>query len=114
MSIIRKLLSIIPLVLLSTGVNAGGRVESNNIDSVAFQTGGFFLYSDDGWSNPNPCSQNNAIVLLSSDANYDKAYALLLAAYMAGKHVSGYSDGCVEFDGKTYSTIRGSKYLVVK
>jgi len=38
---------------------------------------------------------------------------LLLGAYMAGKSVSGYSDDCVTFDGQTYNSIRGFKYLTV-
>lgn len=71
------------------------------------------MYAEDGWSNPNSCTQNNAIVLLDTDKNYDKAYALLLAAYMSGKKVQGYSNGCAVFDGQTYNTIRGHKYLVV-
>ena len=65
------------------------------------------------WGNPNGCTRSNAIVLLETDPNYDKAYSLLLSAYMAGKQVSGYSDGCAAFDGQTYNTIRGFKYLVV-
>jgi hypothetical protein len=32
---------------------------------------------------------------------------------MSGKKVSGYSDSCTTFDGQTYNTIRGFKYLVV-
>ena len=90
-----------------------GWVSTEKIDKVAFHTGGFFMYSND-WENPNTCSINAAVVLLDTDINYEKAYSLLLAAYMAGKKVSGYSDGCVTFDGRTYNTIRGFKYLQVQ
>jgi len=55
-----------------------------------------------------------AVVLMNTNVNYDKAYTLLLAAYISGKQVYGYSDGCATFDGQTYNTIRGQKYLVVK
>jgi len=92
---------------------AGGGLSYNKITRVAFQTGGFFMYAD-AWPNPNSCSKSTAIVLLATDSNYDKAYSLLLSAYMSGKSVSGYSDGCTTFDGQTYNTIRGFKYLTVK
>ncbi|MDM3871229.1 hypothetical protein QSV34_07655 [Porticoccus sp. W117] len=92
---------------------AGGGLTKNKITKVAFQTGGFFMYADN-WPNPNSCDRSDAIVLLTSDPNYDKAYALLLAANMSGKQVQGYSDGCANFDGKSYNTIRGFKYLVVE
>jgi len=93
-------------------VYAGGPLPSNKITNVAFQTNGFFLYASN-WPNPNSCTRNNAVVLLAADSNYDKAYALILAAYMSGKRVSGYSDGCTTHDGQTFNTIRGTKYLVV-
>lgn len=112
---IKGILSIMVLIALSLNTNiayAKGGLASNKITAVAFQTGGFFMYADN-WSNPNECSKSDAIVLLSSGANYDKAYALLLAAYMSGKKVSGYSDGCTTHDGQTYNTIRGFKYLTV-
>lgn len=100
-------------LLLVFSANAGGSLHPKKLTKVAFQSGGFYLYSV-GWDNPNGCTRNDAIVLLSSDANYDKAYALLLSAYMSGKSVSGYSDSCKEFDGQTYNIIRGYKYLVVE
>ncbi|KPZ73132.1 hypothetical protein AN944_00280 [Shewanella sp. P1-14-1] len=90
-----------------------GWSKTEKIEKVAFQTGGFFLYADD-WENPNQCSKDNAVVLLDTDRNYDKAYSLLLTAYASGKKVTGYSDGCVNFDGQTYNTIRGFKYLIVE
>lgn len=93
--------------------NAAGTLSAQKITKVAFQSTGFFLYASD-WNNPNSCSQDTAIVLLDSDPNYDKAYALLLTAYASGKRVSGYSNGCTTFDGKTYNTIRGYKYLLVE
>lgn len=110
-----KVVSIILLSMLSVSFCYGkGGIPVQKISRVAFQTGGFFLYTESGsWNSPDECSNSNAIVLLSSDPNYDKAYSLLLAAYMSGKAISGYSDGCAIFDGKTYSTIRGFKYLAV-
>ena len=100
------------LTLISSTALSAGSITKNKIDSVAFHTGGFFLYSS-GWNNPSNCTRSNAIVLQSNGPNYDKAYALLLAAYASGKKVKGYSDKCVEFDGQTYNMIRGHKYLVV-
>lgn len=101
------------LMAYAVAAYAGGPLTKNKVTKVAFQTGGFFMYADN-WNNPNNCTDSDAIVLQSTDPNYDKAYALLLAAYMSGKSVSGFSDGCASFDGKTYNTIRGSKYLVVE
>lgn len=92
---------------------AAGGLPAQNINKLAFQTGGLFIYADN-WANPNACTRSSAIVLKETDPNYDKAYALVLAAYMAGKKLSGYSDGCVGFDGQTYNSIRGFKYLVVE
>lgn len=100
------------LLLISAAAQAGGPLPYNKITNVAFQTGGFFLYAAN-WPNPNGCTRTDAVVLLNTDSNYDKAYALLLAAYMEGKEVKGYSDGCTSFDGQTYNTIRGFKYLRV-
>ncbi|HSX84346.1 MAG TPA: hypothetical protein VLE50_03020 [Cellvibrio sp.] len=97
----------------SSVVYAAGPLSGNKITAVAFQTNGFFLYAEN-WPNPNSCTRSNAVVLLDSDPNYDKAYSLLLTAYASGKVVSGYSNGCIEFDGQTYNTIRGYKYLVVQ
>ena len=101
------------LLCLTTTVSAKGPVKTGKINYVAFNSGGFFLYASD-WPNPNNCTRSNAVVLKSNDANYNKAYALLLVAYTSEKAVSGYSDGCVEFDGQTYNSIRGFKYLVIK
>jgi hypothetical protein len=110
-----KVILFVFLSMLSVSFCYGkGGIPVQKISHVAFQTGGFFLYAESGsWNSPDECSNSNAIVLLASDSNYDKAYSLLLAAYMSGKAISGYSDGCTTFDGKTYSTIRGFKYLVV-
>ncbi len=94
-------------------VQAAGGLPAQNINKLAFQTGGLFIYASN-WANPNACSRNVAVVLLENDPNYDKAYSLILAAYMSGKKVSGYSNGCTEFDGQTYNTIRGYKYLVIE
>jgi len=92
---------------------AGGSLYYNNVTEVAFQSTGFFMYAN-SWPNPNSRTQSSAVFLLDTDANYNKAYAMLLAAYMSGKSVSGYSDGCTTFDGQTYNTIRGGKYLRIK
>lgn len=105
-------LFIVLALLETTKCWAAGAVGDGKVTQVAFQTGGLFLYAAN-WSNPNNCTKSNAVVLLDTDVNYDKAYALLLAAYMAGKTIYGYSDKCVEFDGQTYNAIRGFKYLVV-
>ena len=109
----KKLIIGVVIVLLSFNLYAKGSLNQNKITAVAFQTTGFFMYADN-WPNPSECSNSDAIVLLASDPNYEKAYALLLAAYMSGKTVQGYSDGCTTFDGRTYNTIRGFKYLFVK
>lgn len=110
----KKTVLLLILMVLSVDLLAGGSVSYRKIDEVAFNTGGFFLYSSIGWSNPNECDQVNAVVLLEDAPNYDKAYALVLAAYMSGKEIVGYSNHCVEFDGKTYNMIRGHKYLRVR
>lgn len=112
MKIIRRALYCIAF-LLASFVSAGGGLSAQAINKLAFQTGGLFIYAS-GWANPNACTRSSAVVLKETDPNYDKAYALILAAYMAGKKVSGYSDGCVEFDGQTYNSIRGFKYLTVE
>ncbi|NQZ08702.1 MAG: hypothetical protein HRT35_16225 [Algicola sp.] len=110
MQIVTKV--IVAFAFISSTAFASGSINKDTIDAVAFNTGGFFLYAN-GWGNPNNCTQSGAIVLQTSDTNYDKAYALLLAAYASGKKVSGYSDRCVTFDGQTYNMIRGFKYLMV-
>lgn len=103
------------LLVTTTVASAAGGFNYRRIEFVAFQTGGFFLYAAGGWDNPNSCTRSDAIVLQESDPNYDKAYALLLAAsYIAGHQVKGYSDGCATFDGQTYNTVRGFKYLTVQ
>jgi hypothetical protein len=112
MNIIIRVLTSLSLVIFSSAVFSAGPIAQDNIDYVAFQTGGFFLYAD-GWGNPNSCTRSNAVVLQDIDANYDKAYALLLMAYASGKKVSGYSNKCVNFDGQTYNMIRGYKYLTI-
>jgi len=101
------------LAAISLNSYAGGSLPSKQIEKIAFQNGGVFLYAS-GWPNPNTCSKVDAVVLQNSDPNYDKAYALILAAYMSGKKISGYSDKCTPLDGQTYNTIRGYKYLLVQ
>ena len=112
MKIFSKIILLSLVLPFSTSALAGGAINKNKIISVSFQQAGFFLNGAD-WGNPNDCSRSNYVVLQTSDANYDKAYSLLLAAYMSGKSVSGYSDKCVEHDGQTYNMIRGFKYLTV-
>ncbi|PCH65673.1 MAG: hypothetical protein COC04_01310 [Gammaproteobacteria bacterium] len=112
MNILKKIVLVAVLVSTANFAFAAGKISKSKIVAVAFQSGGFFLYGND-WGNPNNCTRSNAIVLLASDSNYDKAYALLLAAYASGKSVKGYSNGCADFDGQTYNTIRGYKYLFV-
>lgn len=92
---------------------AGEWLAKKKLTGVSFETGGFYLYSEGQWNNANDCSRTDAIVLKSSDVNYEKAYSLLLMAYAAGKSVQGYSDGCVTHDGRTYNSIRGAKYLLI-
>ena len=101
------------LIILASSSHAAGSLGYQQINAVSFNTTGFFLHAD-SWPNPNSCTRTGSVVLLDSDPNYEKAYALLLAAYMSGKQVSGYSNGCTTHDGQTYNTIRGYKYLVVK
>lgn len=98
----------------STSAFAGGFLNPpQKITYVAFQTNGLLLYAD-SWPNPNGCTTRAAVMLLKTDPNYDKAFALLLTAYASGKEVSGYSDGCAAHDAQTFNTIRGHKYLVVR
>jgi len=108
-----NVLPIIAILFISFSAYAGGGLSANKVTKVAFQTGGFFLYAS-SWPNPNNCTRSTAVVLKDTDTNYDKAYPLLLAAYMSGKKISGYSDGCVDFDGQTYNAIRGFKYLTIE
>jgi len=111
-NIIRFLL--LGVILIVSGYsNAAGGLGSNVITKMAFQSNHVFIYSA-GWNNANTCDRAVAVVLQKNDQNFDKAYALLLAAFMSGKAVSGYSDNCIELDGKTYNTIRGFKYLSVE
>ncbi|MFL0803854.1 MAG: hypothetical protein K6L81_18065 [Agarilytica sp.] len=108
-------LAMILLGLLSPSY-AGQGIAADNVDYVAFNTGGLFLYAD-GWQlAADICDGGNhtgAVVLRSDDHNYDKAYALVLSAFMAGKKISGYTNGCVVHDGENYVGIRGFKYLRV-
>jgi hypothetical protein len=116
MYIMKKLTKLFALALalsVSLNVNAAGSTGISKISGVGFNTGGFYLYGDN-WANPNNCTETGVMVLKDTDSNYDKAYSLLLAAYTSGKEVYGLSDGCITHDGKTYNTIRGFKYLVVR
>jgi len=99
--------------LSAATAQAGGRIDPRVVDKLAFNSGGLFLYAS-GWSNPNSCTRSDAIVLLDTDINYDKAYSLILTAFASGKTVEGYSDGCASFDGQAYNTIRGYKYLLIE
>ena len=108
----KQLLVFAASIIVSVLAYAGGGLSTKKIESVGFQESGFFLYAED-WQNPSNCTRSDAVVLKETDSNYEKAYSMLLAAYMSGKKVSGYSDGCIAHDGQTYNTIRGFKYLVV-
>ena len=103
-----------PLVLAPSVSYAAGMIDFHKINQVAFFKEGFLLYTEGDWNNPNSCQSSKAVVLTQSDPNYDKAYSLLLAAYMSGKEISSYSDGCINVDGTTFNKIRGFKYLFVK
>lgn len=104
---------VVLLLLTSNSSFSADWLSKREISMVSFETSGFYLYSKEKWDNANNCSHTDAVVLLSSDVNYDKAYSLLLMAFAAGKSVQGYSDGCITHDGRTYNSIRGSKYLLV-
>ncbi|GAA0464051.1 hypothetical protein GCM10009096_00640 [Parasphingorhabdus litoris] len=103
------------LIIGSSSAIAGGSTSSTTqkITSVAFHEVGFFMYGN-GWDNPNGCDRDVAIVLLKTDRNYDKAFALLMTAFASGKEIRGYLDGCAMHDGQSYNTIRGFKYLEVR
>ena len=108
------LFAIVAFFVIASSSNAGGWVSINTITKAAFNSTGFYMYGN--WAVPsgNGCTNNDAVVLLSNDGNYDKAYALLLTAYTTGKKVKGWSDGCTSHDGKTYNKIRGYKYLEIE
>lgn len=97
----------------SEDVYSAGSVTKNIITKIAFQSDHLFVYADN-WVNASDCQKSNAVVLQKNDHNFEKAYSLILAAFMSGKTLSGYSDGCIEWDGSTYNTIRGYKYLIVE
>lgn len=115
MKILNKLiLTLLASIGATTAANAGGVLQPPQvITRVSFMENGFIIYAD-GWPNPNNCDTADGVILLATDPNYDKAFALLLTAYSTGKKVSGYSDGCVLVDGTNFNTIRGFKYLVVR
>lgn len=92
---------------------AGGSVGWNKITRIAFQNNDVMIYADN-WVNANDCVNSSAVILKNTDQNFDKAYAMLLAAFMAGKEVIAYSDGCHTFDERSYNYIRGFKYLTIK
>jgi len=98
--------------LFSNIANAGGSVGKAKINGLAFQNSHLMIYSA-SWENPNDCQKSSGVLLDQSDPNFERAYALILAAYMSGKEISAYSDGCKLFDDRTYNKIRGYKYLVV-
>jgi len=107
-----KLITFI-LLLSSFNTFAGGALTTHKITKLAFQNEDLMMYADN-WGNPNNCQRTNAVILKKSDQNFDKAYSLILAAFMSGKKITAYSDGCYTFDERTYNYIRGFKYLVVE
>ncbi|WP_159437130.1 hypothetical protein [Parasphingorhabdus marina] len=112
-----RLLKLFGLVIMagfgSTTALAGGALyPAQVITNVSFQEEGLLFFADN-WPNPNNCDSTAGVMLLKTDPNCDKAYALILTAFTAGMTVQGYSDGCALHDGQSYNTIRGFKYLVV-
>lgn len=109
----KRFTTFVALLLVSSTALAGGSTTWGKITAIEFQDKDLMLHSDD-WQNPNGCEKSNAVILKHTDSNFDKAYTLILAAYMSGKQVAAWSDDCHSFDGKTYNHIRGFKYLQVK
>lgn len=111
----RKLYQFITVICICAfTVNAfrAGAVGKQKIIKIAFNSEHLFIYAD-AWNNANECQQSDAVILERGSTNFDKAYTMILAAFMAGRDISAYSDGCLEWDGKTYNTIRAHKYLTV-
>ena len=90
---------------------SAGWLQGSKITGISFYPEGVLLSGN--WNNPNECDSYNAVLLEDKDSNYDKAFSAILAAYMAGKTVRGYSNYCVNVDGTTYNMIRGYKYLSI-
>ncbi|MEO1037899.1 MAG: hypothetical protein AAFX44_20310 [Pseudomonadota bacterium] len=59
-----RILTVATLValLIPCTADAAGWLNFRQIERVAFQTGGFFLYAERGWDNPNACNKADAIV----------------------------------------------------
>ncbi|PHR54834.1 MAG: hypothetical protein COA47_14815 [Robiginitomaculum sp.] len=111
--IIKQYLVVIAFLGLFThSASAAGMVGPAAITKMKFMNEGLVFYGYFG--NINGCDASNSVVLLKTDSNYDKAYALILSAYMGGKKITGYSDLCIAVDGTTYNSIRGYKYLTVE
>lgn len=108
-----KRLIILLSIVFSNGAAAAGPVGWTKINSLAFQNSDLMIYTEVK-GNPNGCERDTGVILKKSDQNFDKAYSMILAAYMAGKEIKAYSDGCHTFDDKTYNYIRGFKYLEVR
>lgn len=107
------ILSLVLSISCISMAQAGAMLNTNVITRVGFYSGGFYIFANN-WNNANNCDNASAVVLKTTDTNYDKAYALLLTAYTTGKSVKGFSDECISHDGVTYNTIRGYKYLDVQ
>lgn len=90
-------------------VQAAGPLGKTQITGLSFFPEGLVIAGT--WKNPNNCSSSSGVLLQVSDPNYDKAYSLVLAAYMSGKKLSGYSNECIDVDGTSRNMIRGYKYL---
>lgn len=110
MNLYIKCVLLIGFVFFSVTSMAKGSIGIGEITSLSFQNRDLMIYSDD-WNNANDCERINAVILKYDDQNFEKAYSLILSAYMGGKKLSAYSDGCKSFDEKTYNYIRGWKYL---
>ncbi len=101
------------VLFVSAASHAAGGLNKNTITKLAFNSDHLFIYAEN-WNNPSECGRTDAVVLDKSNHNFERAYALILAAFMSGKSIRGYSDDCITWDEKSYNTIRGHKYLVVE
>jgi hypothetical protein len=99
------------LTAMPFNAHAAGPLGSSQItDLMFFQNG---LRISGTWSDANGCGNTKSVILLNTDTNYDKAYSLVLTAFVSGKNLIGYSDKCVSVDGTSTNTIRGFKYMAI-
>lgn len=65
---------------------------------------------DGSWRNPDLCSVDTSIYLPPPGADggaagYREIYAMLLTAFMAGREVNIFIDGCVMFNAQTFPVV---------